>query len=147
MFGGKHSCQPDWAINVAVTTHSDTGKGPAMISNYNRIESLEEDFDLVSSSDPTREMKVWQAAAATSAAPKYFKTYVHEATNRSYVDGALYYNNPASLAERERKLLWSDTEDSEPDILLSIGCGQDLQAVKEQLDWKSNQLNSEEHAM
>ncbi len=43
------------------------------------------------------------------------------------MDGALYYNNPIKIANNERKLLWSDVAESHPDIMLSIGTGQNLQ--------------------
>jgi hypothetical protein len=41
----------------------------------------------------------------------------------SYIDGALFYNNPATVANQERKLLWPDASGQQPDILLSIGTG------------------------
>jgi hypothetical protein len=35
----------------------------------------------------------------------------------------LFSNNPARVADQERKLLWPDTSDQPPDMLLSIGTG------------------------
>jgi hypothetical protein len=60
---------------------------------------------------------------ATSAAPGYFKPFVNSRTKQGYLDGALYHNNPVRVAHHESKLLWSDVQDSHPDILLSIGTG------------------------
>ena len=37
------------------------------------------------------------------------------------MDGALYHNNPVRVANLERKLVWPDTQDLPPDLLLSIG--------------------------
>jgi len=37
------------------------------------------------------------------------------------MDGALYHNNPVRVANIERKLIWPDTKDLPPDLLLSIG--------------------------
>ena len=41
--------------------------------------------------------------------------------NRGYLDGALYHNNPVRVADLERRLIWPDTDNLPPDILLSIG--------------------------
>ena len=60
-------------------------------------------------------------ARATSAAPSYFKSFKSERNNRGYLDGALYHNNPVRVADLERRLIWPETENSPPDILLSIG--------------------------
>ncbi|PIA80036.1 hypothetical protein CB0940_12119 [Cercospora beticola] len=133
MFGGRRKEQPEFPIKVAVTTHSDIGKGPAIIANYNRAEIEQEEYDFIRSNVPSREMKVYEAAAATSAAPKYFKTFIHAETSRCFVDGALYWNNPAAVAERERQLLWPDKAGAEPDILLSIGTGQNKTAITTKL--------------
>lgn len=63
------------------------------------------------------------SARATSAAPGYFKPFIHERTGIGYLDGALYYNNPVRVANMECKLIWPDTMNLPPDILLSIGTG------------------------
>lgn len=44
------------------------------------------------------------------------------------MDGALYHNNPVRVANLERKLIWPDTQDFPPDLLLSIGtsCSADI---------------------
>ena len=62
-------------------------------------------------------------ARATSAAPSFFKSFRSEHNNRGYLDGALYHNNPVRVADVERRLIWPDTDNSPPDILLSIGTG------------------------
>ncbi|KAF9763109.1 hypothetical protein IL306_003247 [Fusarium sp. DS 682] len=69
--------------------------------------------------------KAWitnsSSARATSAAPVFFQPFVHSKTQRSYVDGALVYNNPVSLAYSEVDKVWPDS--LPPDIILSIGTG------------------------
>jgi hypothetical protein len=55
--------------------------------------------------------------------PGFFKPFENDRTGRKYIDGSIYYNNPASIAECERKLLWPDVRDQPPDIFLSIGTG------------------------
>jgi hypothetical protein len=61
------------------------------------------------------------SARATSAAPSYFKIHKSERNGCGYMDGALYHNNPVRVANLERKLIWPDTQDLPPDLLLSIG--------------------------
>jgi hypothetical protein len=60
-------------------------------------------------------------ARATTAAPRYFKPFHHQASGHIFADGALTFNNPVQIAYNESKLLWSDH--LHPDILLSIGTG------------------------
>ena len=62
-----------------------------------------------------------QRARATSAAPRFFKPFVHEESGNIFSDGALNYNNPIEVAEYERKMLWPDH--LHPDLLLSLGTG------------------------
>jgi patatin-like phospholipase/acyl hydrolase len=62
-------------------------------------------------------------ARATSAAPPYFKPFIKNETKCSYLDGALYHNNPVWVAHHERKLNWSDVSAQQPDVFLSIGTG------------------------
>lgn len=68
---------------------------------------------------PTTELL--DRARATSAAPTYFKSFKSLRNGQGYLDGALYHNNPVRVADLERRLIWPETEDSPPDILLSIG--------------------------
>jgi patatin-like phospholipase/acyl hydrolase len=76
---------------------------------------------------------VWEAAAATSAAAPYFKAYRNEKSGRTYFDGAFYNNNPVRVAHRERRLLWPDVADNNPDIFLSIGTGQNQKKVDKEI--------------
>lgn len=60
---------------------------------------------------------------ATSAAPSYFKSLSNARNGKTYLDGAIYHNNPVQVADIERRLIWPETRDFPPDILLSIGTG------------------------
>ncbi|KAJ4355214.1 hypothetical protein N0V95_003109 [Ascochyta clinopodiicola] len=62
-------------------------------------------------------------ARATSAAPRYFRPFVHEASKQIYMDGALYHNNPVRIADTEWKLIWNRGPTTHPDIMLSLGTG------------------------
>ena len=62
-------------------------------------------------------------ARATSAAPYYFKEFVKEETKTMYADGGIHHNCPVWVANVERKLLWPDCSNRDPDVFLSIGTG------------------------
>ncbi|KAL8916178.1 MAG: hypothetical protein Q9172_006425 [Xanthocarpia lactea] len=83
-------------------------------SPYGKRECFE-NFILPSTTDST------YRARATSAAPTYFKSFRSARNDHGYLDGALYHNNPVRVADLERRLIWPETEDSTPDLLLSIG--------------------------
>lgn len=123
LFGGIREQNPDYAIKVAVTATSGTGQDALVISNYSRSQSAPVAYGFVRFENPDLELQVHEAAAATSAAPGFFKHFYHDRSKRMFLDGALYHNNPAHVANTERKLLWPDVADSHPDILLSLGTG------------------------
>ncbi|KAF8852713.1 hypothetical protein BDZ45DRAFT_807214 [Acephala macrosclerotiorum] len=121
LFGGKCE-EPKYQRKVAVVSTYGTGHQAVILTNYNRPKKVAEpDYKFERPQDGYGEMKTWEACRATSAAPTYFKPFHNLRTSHSYLDGALYYNNPARVAHQERKLLWPDFETHAPDILLSIG--------------------------
>lgn len=130
LFGGYQNSTECYEVKTAVTSTDGAGKKDIVLSNYNRQGKSEGNHEFYRPSDPKFEMKIWEAAAATSAAPPYFKSFTHSATDLTYLDGALYYNNPVKVIQRERKFLWPDVADLHPDILLSIGTGQDNETEK-----------------
>ena len=75
-------------------------------------------------------MKVWEAARATSAAPRYFRPFHHKPTGHIFTDGALNYNNPVEIADMETRLLWP--HHPHPDILLSIGTGSEMETTPDE---------------
>ncbi|KAL4757187.1 uncharacterized protein BDW70DRAFT_171583 [Aspergillus foveolatus] len=108
---------------VAVTT-TTTAASVVVLANYNRHGSTEnQSYRFYRSEKPESEMKIWESARATSAAPRIFKPFFHSASGQEYQDGAIYHNNPIDVAYREQKLIWPDMADSHPDIVLSIGTG------------------------
>jgi len=101
---------------VAVTSATNFGQTPCIISNYNYPNLVnagrQEDLDL--------DMTVSQAARATSAAPWYLPPFIKNKVD--YWDGAVSANCPARTAYLETQKLWPG--DSAPiDMLLSIGTG------------------------
>jgi patatin-like phospholipase/acyl hydrolase len=143
LFGGNSEEDPNHAAKnhaakVAVTATDEAGKRAIMLANYSRKDTTQNKrrkgyYDFPRPDDPDLELKIWEAAAATSAAPSFFKPFVHRSTNRTYLDGALYHNNPVRLVHRERKLLWPDVADKHPDIFLSIGTSQNSSEVNKDL--------------
>lgn len=79
-------------------------------------------YKFVRPQDPTRELKIWEAARATAAAPPYFKPFQTETTD-IYTDGAIHHNCPATVADYERRLLWEEVSDWPLDLMLSLGTG------------------------
>lgn len=67
------------------------------------------------------EIKLWQAARATAAAPIYFKSFVHSGI--AYTDGAVHHNCPAIVADSERRRIWDEVSDWPADFVLSLGSG------------------------
>ena len=94
---------------------------------------IEEKLQILSSKSGRRESKhslleyeltkTCARLRATSAAPSYFKPLSNARNGKRYLDGAIHYNNPVQVADSERRLIWPETRDSPPDILLSIGAG------------------------
>jgi patatin-like phospholipase/acyl hydrolase len=144
LFGGRIQGGAQTQTKVAVTSTTSTGGRAIVIANYRRKEDGEPEYDFERPHEPELEMRVWEAAAATSAAPTYFKPFVNPLTRRTYLDGALQNNNPAKLANRERKLIWPETADVDPDIFLSLGTGQNRISILPKLsskttDWRTLQ--------
>lgn len=117
---------------MAVTATSGTGEQGLILANYSRHEENEPNYKF----EFPHNLQVWEAACATSAAPSFFKPFVSTKSLRTYLDGALYYNNPVRVANHERKFLWPDVAENPPDILLSIGTGQNGQRMTEELQLK-----------
>lgn len=66
-----------------------------------------------------RHCKIWEAARATSAASTFFEPIAIGPHKQTYVDGALGFNNPIRLLDRESRDLWPDDDR----VFLSIGTG------------------------
>ncbi|KAH8667562.1 hypothetical protein BGZ60DRAFT_564753 [Tricladium varicosporioides] len=123
LFGGLNS-QKGHMIKVAVTSTTLMDQQPVVLANYNRPDSQEySSYTFERQDKPAMELKTWEAARATSAAPPYFKDFTKNETKTAYIDGALYHNNPVGVAHHERMLIWKDVGMKQPDIFLSIGTG------------------------
>ena len=132
LFGGERTNSTDrkFDTKVAVTSTVASGTKAVIIANYNRHGEDWPDMEFRRAEDPKEELLVWEAAAATTAASPFFKAFDHHASKRRYLDGAYFNNNPVYVAHLERRLLWPDVAKQEPDILLSIGTGQDEREIR-----------------
>lgn len=120
LFGGHPNDSSCFDIKVAVTAAS--ASGPSVVfSNYNRLPDITLPYRFHRPEKPSAELKVWEAARATSAAPTYFRPLSHEQSQQTLYDGGIYHNNPARIADQERKLVWPKFGEAEPDIMVSIG--------------------------
>ncbi|KAI1204747.1 uncharacterized protein F4807DRAFT_446063 [Annulohypoxylon truncatum] len=128
LFGGTkdHNNVP---LKVAVTTTTQRGR-VVVLSNYNRKSTEIPLYHFQRPELPKKEILLWEAARATSAAPLAFEPFSHTLSGQKYVDGALYHNNPVIIADIEGKAIWPDSRVTRPDILLSLGTGSERRDSK-----------------
>lgn len=120
LFGGQRAETGTIGAKVAVTATSSAGTA-IVLANYNRLSSEKLPYQFYRPEKQIGELKTWEAARATSAAPTYFKALCHESSKQTFWDGGVYNNNPINIAERERKLIWPSLAEQEPDVVVSIG--------------------------
>jgi hypothetical protein len=142
LFGSSGQSPSYHGAKIAVTATDKAGTRAIIIANYSRndgsrIETRPGEYEFLRPDRPRDGLTIADAAAATSAAPSYFKPFEHGPTKRTYLDGAIYHNNPVRLLHRERKLLWPDVANQDPDIFLSIGTSQHKAGLQEHLSGRS----------
>ncbi|KAL8904081.1 MAG: hypothetical protein Q9207_003508 [Kuettlingeria erythrocarpa] len=113
-------------VKVGVLAAVPGGRRPYLFANYLRNHTGQDTDYLVREDNLDDELKCWEAARCTAAAPTYFPPFYHEAKRQPYIDGALHRNNPIQVLEEERRAIWDDK--APPDILLSIGTGIQVRA-------------------
>lgn len=133
LFGGRKKGDSRNFTKVAITSTDEAGQKAIIFANYHHSGKDSRSYEHYRPSSPELEMRIWEAAAATSAAPSYFKPFYHGVAGRSYLDGALYNNNPVRVAHREIPMLWPDVSSKAPDIFLSIGTGQNKAGIKHEM--------------
>ena len=118
-------------VRVAVVSSKDSGADKCLITNYNRP-LLGADIDFEREDESDKEMKVWEAALATSAAPFYFSKFEKPETKKDYTDGALHANFPVPYTLEEIASVWGrpDGERAPLDILVSLGTGIQKREIK-----------------
>lgn len=123
LYSSARAQQQQRSTRVAVTSTKDTAANRCLITNYNRPGfSGGEDFER--EDEDEKEMKVWEAGLATTAAPFYFQPFEKAETMKNYVDGALHANLPIQYALEEMANLWPNLDGQTTlDALVSIGTG------------------------
>jgi hypothetical protein len=117
----RNGLRPQCTTRVAVTAAKDSGQTDCLIASYNRP-TVDDWGNFDREDSESKDMKIWEAALATSAAPFYLPPFFKEETKTDYVDGAVYANCPAHVAYDETLKLWPDNG-SGLDFLLSLGTG------------------------
>jgi hypothetical protein len=106
------------STRVAVTSSIGYAETMTLISNYNHPQGKNASRE----EDPSKDMRVWEAAMATSAAPYYLPPFRKAETATMYVDGAVFANCPAATAYAETRALWPKRA-AELDFLVSLSTG------------------------
>ena len=121
LFSSTRAKYHECTTRVAVTSAKDSAASRCLITSYNRP-NLQNCSDFEREDNEDMDMKIWEAALATSAAPFYFRPFSKEETKKKYFDGALYANCPAEVALEEMTKLWPNNSVS-LDLLVSLGTG------------------------
>jgi hypothetical protein len=143
-FGDTTQFRPD--VKVAVTATSSTRHKPTLLSNYRRANDKHRehreheeafggrrelyhayDYDYERSQNPADELKTWQAVYATMADPQYFAPL---SSGKQY-GGTSKFSKTAPFAFTEAQEIWPEIE--APDLLVSVGTGQNRTAVLTEL--------------
>ncbi|KAI0888475.1 uncharacterized protein GGS22DRAFT_198203 [Annulohypoxylon maeteangense] len=134
LFGDVQS-RNEMSIKVAVTSTTVCGNKAVVFSNYNRpdIASQNLPYEFIRPRELSKEIKIWEAARATTAATPYFKIFQRAETGGQYVESSLRNACPVEVAQQEMKLIWSDVTNLPPDIMLSIGTGRSVKHRKTSL--------------
>ncbi|KAK9417273.1 putative PNPLA domain-containing protein [Seiridium unicorne] len=137
LFGGQQPAGSVSPVKVAVTATNLAGNKTYLLANYNQPRDAQKSnhyhFQRPETSDA--ELRIWEAARATSAAPRYFKSYHHDPSHKRYIDGAVLHNNPIRIADLERRILWPECP--VPDIILSLGTGSSASLTRASSDYTS----------
>ncbi|KAH7173285.1 uncharacterized protein B0J16DRAFT_405679 [Fusarium flagelliforme] len=133
-------------VKVGVVAQVEGRNQPCLIANYSRnpIDKQKdgtEAYDCLQREDEqSNDFLTWQAARATSAAPILFKPYIHQQTQKVYIDGAVVRNNPVRLAYEEATRIWKSTKP--PDIIVSVGTGILVDDKGALIDSKSSHMDT-----
>ncbi|KAK8101867.1 hypothetical protein PG999_012241 [Apiospora kogelbergensis] len=128
-FGGaSHRSAHNTSTRVAITATTVPDKQPVLFANYNRPDppGRKAPYQFVRSDVPSKEIKIWEAARATSATSPFFKPFRKEETGSVYGDGGYKHTCPVWVAHHEGRSIWSDVSDTAPDIMLSLGTGRNI---------------------
>ncbi|KAK8002141.1 hypothetical protein PG991_014363 [Apiospora marii] len=131
-FGGAshRSVYCNTSTKVAVTATTVPDKQLVLFANYNRLDpqGQKTPYQFIRSDAPAKEIKIWEAARATAATSPFFKPFRKDETGNEYADAGYKHACPVWVAHHEARSIWRDplSQQSAPDILLSLGTGRHL---------------------
>ncbi|KAK0902288.1 hypothetical protein LTR91_025072 [Friedmanniomyces endolithicus] len=125
---------------IAVICTSGTGRESMLLASYRRPGVVHSGYIFERPQEPDMEAKIWQCVGATMANPIFFKPFVFG--GKTYLDGGLRCPNPISIADREAGFLWP----GQPDLVLSLGTGQDRPAISLKLSQRHEESGSADDA-
>ncbi|KAM0714524.1 hypothetical protein Q7P37_009820 [Cladosporium fusiforme] len=134
-FGSSDQFRPE--IKTAVVTSDPIRNKTRLVGNYRRESDESSTYDFDRPQNPAMELKTCQAIYATMAEPLHFAPLQ---LGKHYSGGGSTCKNPASLALAEARKIWPDTV--EPDVLLSLGTGQDRKAILAELNSEAMDTSS-----
>ncbi|KAI0552170.1 hypothetical protein F4679DRAFT_571841 [Xylaria curta] len=119
LFGATpHGPRLAGSIKVAVTATDVASGQDVVFANYNRPDAAESLYHFSRSDAPDKEIRIWEAARATTATAPHFSPFKKVETNRKYTNSGMC---PILIAHNEAKSIWKDTTDRPPDLVLSVG--------------------------
>ncbi|KAI1108792.1 FabD/lysophospholipase-like protein [Nemania sp. NC0429] len=129
LFGAtSHRSSLTVSTKVAVTATTAAGCQHVVFTNYNRPDLPEKKipYHFSRSSTPAKEIRMWEAARATTATAPLFSPYNKPETDTEYASGGMRSMCPILVAHYEAKSVWKDIAGSPPDLVLSIGNGRNI---------------------
>ncbi|KAI0490453.1 hypothetical protein F4859DRAFT_500816 [Xylaria cf. heliscus] len=113
------------STKVAVTATSVGTGHDVVFANYNRPDIAEKSvpYHFSRSDAPDKEIRMWEAARATTAIAPLFSPFKKPETDREYTNGGMC---PILVAHYEAKSVWKDVTNRPPDLVLSIGAGSNI---------------------
>ncbi|KAK4552373.1 hypothetical protein LTR86_010387 [Recurvomyces mirabilis] len=138
LFGPGDRLRP--GMKIALTASTGTGREAILLANYRRPEDVQSTYHFWRPHEPEAELKIWQCVAAAMANPAYFRPLDFQ--GKAFLDGGLRHPNPVFISDREARLLWP----GEPDIVLSLGTGQDRSTMSNRLSQHQTAPDSRDNA-
>ncbi|KAI0966660.1 hypothetical protein F4678DRAFT_475768 [Xylaria arbuscula] len=116
------------STKVAVTATATASHQDVVFANYNRpdLPQRKAPYHFSRSDTPTKEIRIWEAARATTATAPLFSPFKKAETDYEYTNGGMQCMCPILVAHYETKSIWRDVADSPPDLVLSIGSGRNI---------------------
>ncbi|KAI0871339.1 hypothetical protein GGS24DRAFT_492309 [Hypoxylon argillaceum] len=129
LFGAtSHRSSLAASTRVAVTATSIAARQDVVFANYNRPDLPEKKtpYHFSRSDTPAKEIRMWEAARATTATGPLFSPFKKAETETEYTSGGMRSMCPILIAHHEAKSIWKDIAETPPDLVLSVGTGRNI---------------------